>query len=66
MNEEELKKRLYRALDALGGMYMQYTPGEFGHDFMSAGETAQDLLGKEGLLDGAANYTGLPLPENFK
>lgn len=47
-------------------MYMQYTPGEFGHDFMSAGETAQDLLGKEGLLDGAANYTGLPLPENFK
>ena len=61
----ELKQRLHRALDALGGMYTQYTLGEFGHDFMSAGEIAQLVLAAEGLLDDDANYTGLPLPENF-
>lgn len=66
MNEEELKQRLYRALDALGGMYMQYTPGNYGHDFMSAGEEAQDVLLFEKLLDNDYNFTSLPSPENFK
>jgi hypothetical protein len=48
-------KRLHRALGDLAGMYNQYTPGEFGHDFMSAGEDAQDALEAEGLLDAQAN-----------
>ncbi len=48
-------KRLYRALSDLAGMYNQYTPGEFGHDFMSAGEDAQDALDSEGLLDAKSN-----------
>ena len=61
-----LKQRLYLALNALGMMYQQYSPGQFGHDYMSAGETAQDLLDYESLLDTDDNYTGLPLPENFK
>lgn len=60
MNEEDLKQRLYRALDALGGMYMQYTPGNYGHDFMSAGEEAQDVLGAEKLLDNDNNFIGMP------
>jgi len=62
----ELKQRLHRALDALGGMYMQYTSGMFGHDFMSAGEEAQDVLMEENLLDNDYNFTGLPSSENFK
>ena len=62
----ELKRRLYLALDALGGMYCQYTPGTFGHDFMSAGEDAQDVLLFEKLLDNDYNFIGLPSPESFK
>lgn len=56
----ELQERLHRALDALGGMYCQYTPGTFGHDFMSAGEDAQDVLLFECLLDKEDNFIGMP------
>lgn len=60
MNEAEVKQRLYRALNALGMMYQQYTPGAFGHDFMSAGEDAQDVLLFEKLLDNDYNFIGMP------
>ena len=45
---------------------MQYSPGIFGHEFMSAGEEAQDLLVEENLLDNDYNFIGLPSPESFK
>lgn len=64
LDSKSLNKRLHEALDALGGMYCQYTPGKFGHDWMSAGEDAQDVLGFEHLLDEEYNFIGIgPAPE---
>jgi len=45
MNED-----LFEALEALCDMWNQYCGGEWGHDFMSAGEGCADVLNKYKLL----------------
>ena len=60
LDNKSLNQRLTDALDSLGDMYDQYCPGKYGHDFMSAGEGAQDVLGQEGLLDDDFNFSGIP------
>ena len=44
MKEEQLKKDLDEALDALEMMWNQYCPPPSYHDFMSAGEYAETVL----------------------
>lgn len=39
-----------RILLALADMYGQYCSGRFGHDFMSAGENACEILDNYGLM----------------
>lgn len=46
---KQAKKEQARLLDALGLMYSQYCSDKFGHDFMSAGEAAIDILEDYGI-----------------
>lgn len=45
-----MSKYLFEALEALCGMWNQYCGSEWGHEFMSAGENASDVLDKYHLL----------------
>jgi len=46
----EMTKELFEVLDALCDMYNQYCSPPGGHMFMSAGENAEEVLSKYGLL----------------
>lgn len=52
----DLDKQTLRPLYALAMMYFQYCNKPFGHDFMSAGERAIDVLEDYGL---ASEETGV-------
>lgn len=45
-----MTKELLEVLEALCGMWEQYCGGEWGHEFMSAGEEAEEVLEKYDLL----------------
>lgn len=45
-----MSKELFEALEALCDMWSQYCDGPSGHCFMSAGENADEVLSKYGLL----------------
>jgi len=45
-----MTKELYEALEALCMMWEQYCGGDWGHEFMSAGEHCADVLDKYDLL----------------
>lgn len=47
MEDKERNKLLL----ALAYMYSQYCGGSYGHDFMTAGETAIEILEEHGLAD---------------
>ena len=51
-----MNKELFEALEALCFMWKQYCGGLWGHEFMSAGETAAEVLDKHSLLK---NDTGV-------
>ena len=52
--EEEKKELLY----ALAQMYSQYCGDEAGHECMSAGEHAQEILERAGVLTGTNGWGG--------
>jgi hypothetical protein len=45
-----MNKELFCAIEALCGMWNQYCGGEWGHEFMSAGENCADVLDEYNLL----------------
>lgn len=49
----EEREPLKEVLASLAEMYMQYCSDKSGHSFMSAGEGAQEILERYGLLKGA-------------
>lgn len=53
-----MNKELLEVLDALCDMWSQYCPQPYGHMFMSAGEGAEDVLLKYGLLKNDTGYGG--------
>jgi hypothetical protein len=57
----DLENRLKEALDALMSMWNQYCPPPMGHACMSAGEDAEEVLEKYGLLkpDGNPDWNAL-------
>lgn len=54
-NSDQDKNEL---LYALASMYRQYCSGKTGHEFMGAGENAQEILEKYGILKGANEMGG--------
>jgi hypothetical protein len=58
MNELNMSKDLYEALEALCDMWNQYCGAEYGHMFMSAGENCADVLDKYNLLKNDNGYGG--------
>ncbi len=62
----QLQRELAEALDALADMYSQYCAPPYGHEFMSAGEGAADVLGRHGFLPngefGAVVWPEAPAP----
>jgi len=57
-SHRNLGARLAYALHALALMWNQYCPPPYGHQFMSAGECAADVLENEGLMKGDADTGG--------
>ena len=51
-----MNKELYDALEALCSMWEQYCGGEWGHECMSAGEHAEEVLDKYNLLTNRKGY----------
>jgi hypothetical protein len=51
------RKREAKLLNALGLMYGQYCSGSMGHDFMSAGEAAIDILEDYGVHNEELEWT---------
>lgn len=56
----KLDKESQRILMALTNMYLQYCNSPYGHDFMSAGESAIEVLEDYGLAD---EKTGVVISE---
>lgn len=53
-----MDKELFSALEALCSMWAQYCPQPYGHMCMSAGEEAEEVLDKHGLLVKDGGYGG--------
>ena len=51
-----MNKDLFQALEALCMMWEQYCGGKWGHECMSAGEEAEEVLDKWGLLIWVQGY----------
>ena len=58
VNNDEQYIVLNEFIDALARMYRQYCGGKTGHEFMGAGENAQEILEKYGLLKNANEMGG--------
>jgi len=53
-----MEKELFEVLESLCDMWDQYCPQPYGHMCMSAGEGAEEVLFKYGLLKNDTGYGG--------
>lgn len=53
-----MNKELFEVLESLCYMWNQYCDGQYGHMFMSAGESCMDVLEKYQLLKNATICSG--------